>query len=99
GEAARLVLRVDEPVARAHVELALATGDRLGVESVPGELGRETRGPCVVPASGRAVVDLDLHQPGTLPSRCENASARVRRSVSFERSLPSAAPLIISSNR
>src|SRR5205823_13335541 len=82
-EAARLVLRVGEAVCRARGELARAAGERLGVESGPGKLGWEPRGPCVIPASGRAVVDLDFHQLGTLPSRCENASARVRRSVSF----------------
>jgi hypothetical protein len=55
------VLGVDDPFVGEDVELALATGDRLGVEPLARELGRETRGPFVVAASGRAVADLDAH--------------------------------------
>jgi hypothetical protein len=57
------MLREDECPVRPDVELALATRDRLRVETLAGQLGRETRGPRVVTASGRAVVDLDVHEP------------------------------------
>jgi hypothetical protein len=55
------VLGVDQPLVGEDVELPLAARDRLGVESLSRELGRETRGPFVVAASGRAVADLDAH--------------------------------------
>src|SRR5439155_5272836 len=61
-EATLLLLREDQLTVGEHVELALLAGDDLGLvlgSSV--ELGRETRGPAVVAASDRAVVDLDLH--------------------------------------
>jgi hypothetical protein len=59
------VLRVDDLPVGEDVELALTARDGLGVETLPGELGRETRGPCVVAASGGAVVDLDVHRSGS----------------------------------
>jgi hypothetical protein len=55
------VLRIDEPPVGQDVELTLAARDRQGVETLSAQLGRETRGPLVVAASGRAVVDLDAH--------------------------------------
>jgi pyruvate-formate lyase-activating enzyme len=55
------MLRVDECPLCQNVELASAAGDRLGVETLSAQLGRETRGPRVVAASGGAVVDLDAH--------------------------------------
>ena len=56
------LLREDELPVRQDVELRLRTrcGVRVDVERL-GDLGRETRGPCVVPASGGAVQDLDAH--------------------------------------
>src|SRR4029453_11263552 len=67
-----LGLREHEPAVGDHVVLPSTSRDRLGLEAVGGELGRETRGPLVVAASGGAVVDLDVHavilrgQPGRL---------------------------------
>jgi hypothetical protein len=60
-EAAGLMLGINEPPVGANVELALAARDRLGIETLSTQLGRETRGPCVIDVSGRAVVDLDAH--------------------------------------
>ena len=51
-----------------HVELAFAARDRLGVEALGDQLGRETRGPFVVARSGGAVEDLDAH--GGHPTLC-----------------------------
>jgi hypothetical protein len=58
----RVVFRVDHSTVGEDVELAFAARDRLGVEAFAAQLGRETRGPCVIAASGRAVVDLDAHE-------------------------------------
>jgi hypothetical protein len=55
------VLREHERAVAQHVELALASGRGGGVEAFVLELGRETRGPCVVAVSGGAVEDLDAH--------------------------------------
>lgn len=62
GEAVLALLREEEPPVRDDVELALAAGNRPGVEAdTIGYLGRETRGPPVVALSDGAVVDLDAH--------------------------------------
>ena len=44
------------------VELRFGAADRARVETGCPELGRETRGPFVVPVSDRAVKDLDGHR-------------------------------------
>src|SRR5204863_5969406 len=61
GEAARLAFREDRSAVGDDVVLALAARDRFGVEALSLQLGRETRGPRVVAASGGAVMDLDAH--------------------------------------
>jgi len=59
--ASELLLREDQLAVGDHVELAvLALVDRRFVTASV-QFGRETRGPFVVAASDRAVVDLDLH--------------------------------------
>ena len=63
GETALLFLREDEPPVRDHVVLALGALERLGIEALLPQLSRETRGSFVVPASDRAVEDLDAHAP------------------------------------
>jgi hypothetical protein len=60
------VLREEEPPVGDDVELARLARPDLGVVGVAGELGRETRGPSVVPASGGAVEDLDARHGGAL---------------------------------
>src|SRR5713226_5119256 len=60
-EAALALLREDQRVAVQHVELALRPFDGGGgAARRRGDLGRETRGPFVVPASDGAVEDADL---------------------------------------
>ena len=62
GKTTHGVLREDELTVDEDVELAMSAGCGLGLGAGLGsDLGRETRGPCVVPASGRAVEDLDVH--------------------------------------
>jgi hypothetical protein len=58
------LLREHEPAVRLDVELALLPGDdaRVGPDPLL-QLGRETRSPGVVAASGGAVVDVDEHGP------------------------------------
>jgi hypothetical protein len=57
-----LVLRPDQAVVDDHVELPSAAWCDLCVDPDSlAKLDRETRGPCVVPASGGAVEDLDGH--------------------------------------
>src|SRR5207244_9874347 len=61
-EATFFLLREDQLPVGDDVELALLTGNGLGV--VCGallQLGRETRGPAVITVSDGAVEDLDLH--------------------------------------
>jgi hypothetical protein len=55
------LLREDELAVRDHVELALLA--RLDLRAVRGpvDLGRETRGPFVVPASDGAVENAHVH--------------------------------------
>jgi hypothetical protein len=61
GEAVLLLFREEERVAVEHVELALRALERLGgAAGLRSDLGRETRGPFVVPASDGAVEDADL---------------------------------------
>jgi hypothetical protein len=67
GEPAAFLLGVDELPVANHVELARLADDRLGVDPVRVQLGRETRGPLVIARSGRAVVDLDRHEPHLTP--------------------------------
>ena len=63
GEAPFRLLREEHLPVRKHVELSRRPGDRSGGDvELRGDLGRETRGPGVVPASGRAVEDLDGHE-------------------------------------
>jgi hypothetical protein len=62
GKAAPLVLRPDQAVFDDHVELPSAAGCDLCVDADRvAKLDRETRGSCVVSASGGAVEDLDGH--------------------------------------
>jgi hypothetical protein len=56
-----LLLGEHEPSVGDHVVLALRALERLSVETFPRQLSRETRGSFVVPASDRAVEDLDAH--------------------------------------
>jgi hypothetical protein len=62
GESPFALLGEHELAVNEHVELRLRPLDDLGL---PGrarvDLGRETRGPAVIAASDRAVVDLDAH--------------------------------------
>ena len=63
-EASFLLLREDQLAVGDDVELALLTGNGLGVVSgALIQLGRETRGPAVIAVSDGAVKDLDLHVP------------------------------------
>lgn len=61
-ETADGLLGEDELAVDDDVELTASSGygSRFGSGTGP-DLGRETRGPCVVPASGRAEEDLDGH--------------------------------------
>jgi hypothetical protein len=61
GEASLGLLREDEPPVGDHVVLALLAFDRLSVETLVGQLSRETRGSFVVAVSDGAVEDLDAH--------------------------------------
>ena len=84
GEASARVLGEDEVTVREDVELALSARRRLRVGArLRGDLGRETRGPCVVAASGRAVEDLDRHEPNSnarlSPLQAELEEARACR--------------------
>ena len=78
GKASELVLREHAPSFGENVELTAPAGRDLRVDSDRVlELGRETRGPFVVPASGWAEEDLDGHvktlvvefQHGLVPAR------------------------------
>jgi hypothetical protein len=61
-EPALRVLGEEEQAVGMDVELSFGARSRLRVDAEPGgDLGRETRGPRVVSASGRAVEDLDRH--------------------------------------
>jgi hypothetical protein len=71
GEASFLLLREDELAVTQDVELAGLADDRLGVDPVRVQLGRETRSPLVIARSGRAVVDLDGHAPSLPVADCE----------------------------
>jgi hypothetical protein len=55
------LLREEKLTVRKDVELRLRALVDRGVESPLLQLGRETRGPAVVPASDGAVEDLDAH--------------------------------------
>ncbi len=61
GPASLLLLGEDELAVSDDVVLALGARDGGGVEAVVAQLGRETRGPFVVPASDGAVENLDGH--------------------------------------
>ncbi len=62
GPALLHLFREDELAVGENVELRLGAFQGRSVEPVVVQLGRETRGPFVVPASDRAVVDLDGHE-------------------------------------
>ena len=67
-EAALLLLREDELAVREHVVLALGALFDLGfVLGLVVQLGRETRGPCVVAVSDGAVLDHDFRHAENLP--------------------------------
>ena len=67
GEPSLLLLREDELSVREHVVLALGALFDLGVVLRLGvQLGRETRGPCVVRVSDGAVLNDDLCHGGNL---------------------------------
>src|SRR6266851_9599101 len=75
-EAALALLREDQRVSVEHVELALRPFDGgRGTARLRGDLGRETRGPFVVPASDGAVEDADLAHGASLAA----ASVLTRR--------------------
>jgi hypothetical protein len=57
-----VLLREHRLAVTDDVELRLGAADRARVETGCPELGRETRGPFVVPVSDRAVKDLDGHR-------------------------------------
>jgi hypothetical protein len=68
GEAAALLLRVDQGTVREHVVLTLgAFLDRSLVTRVV-QLGRETRSPRVVTVSDGAVLDQDTRHDANLPT-------------------------------
>jgi hypothetical protein len=63
-EAPLLLFRENQPTVRDNVELAVAASFDLGIVLRLGvQLGRETRGPLVVPVSDRAVLDEDVCHP------------------------------------
>ena len=65
-----LLLREDQLPVREHVVLALGALFDLGVVLRLGvQLGRETRGPCVVAVSDGAVLDQDLRHSENLPAQ------------------------------
>ena len=69
GEAPFLLLGEDERSVREHVVLTLGALFDLGfVLGLVVQLGRETRGPCVVAVSDRAVLDQDLGHVKNLPA-------------------------------
>jgi hypothetical protein len=61
GETAGLLLRKHDTTVGDDVELTLVPGGCPGSDPGLFDRGRETRGPAVVAASGRAVQDLDGH--------------------------------------
>ena len=68
-EPALPLLREDELTVREHVVLALGALFDLGlVLGLVVQLGRETRGPCVVAVSDGAVLDQDLRHARNLPA-------------------------------
>jgi hypothetical protein len=68
-EAPLLLLREDQLTVREHVVLALGALFDLGlVLGLVVQLGRETRGPCVVAVSDGAVLDQDLRHAENLPN-------------------------------
>ena len=68
GEAPLLLLREDQLTVGEHVVLALGAFLDVGVVLGLGvQLGRETRGPCVVAVSDGAVLDQDLRHDENLP--------------------------------
>ena len=76
GEAAFGVLREEEAPVGENVELSLRARDRGGRDAeLLRDLSRETRGPCVVTVSGRAVVDLDAQRFNTTRGCPEGAAA------------------------
>jgi hypothetical protein len=65
-----LLLREDQLAVQQHVVLALGAFLDLGVVLRLGvQLGRETRGPCVVAVSDGAVLDQDLRHAENLPAQ------------------------------
>jgi hypothetical protein len=83
GEAPLLLLREDELVVRHDVVLALRALFDLGlVLGLVVQLGRETRGPCVVAVSDGAVQDPYLSHGENLPT------ARAERPARWAHSFP-----------
>lgn len=69
-EAPLLLLREDELSVRQHVVLALGALFDLGlVLGLVVQLGRETRGPCVVAVSDGAVLDQNFGHDENLPPK------------------------------
>ena len=66
GPASVLLLGEDESPVGDDVELAVLAADGLSVVALSLKLGRETRGPFVIPASDGAVEDLDAHGAASL---------------------------------
>src|SRR5207248_10600715 len=80
GEAMLLLLREQKRLAVEHVELALRAGHCFsGPACLRSDLGRETRGPFVVPASDGAVEDADLAHGASLTAAWGYAAARARQ--------------------
>jgi hypothetical protein len=63
-EAPEFLLREDHPAVGDDVELALLAWLDVGVDAgALANRGRETRGPFVIPASSRAILNADTHAP------------------------------------
>ena len=76
-EAALLLLGEDQLVIGKHVVLALGAFFDLGlVLGLVVQLGRETRGPCVVAVSDRAVLDQNLRHDENLATQWPAATRK-----------------------
>ena len=88
GEPSLLLLRENDRVVGDDVELTLAAGLDLGIVVRFGiQLGRETRGPCVVAGSDGAVLNQDLRHDQNLSRRplvaAKQETQRTRRNATI----------------